>query len=186
MALSLKKQLTFAAIVAVVAFVTSFLLAAITAGAPNPPTTSPTFIGLIFGVVAGSVYMGLSSNRKVAMADDAARARALQGATEGRAQLLVVREGFYGKAAGVDVSVDGTVRTQLKSPRFAALDLAPGRHEVAAAVQGRKAAPVAIDIAAGETQILRLKVGMGKPTLAPETDIAAVRTSLARVPMVAS
>ncbi|HWU96378.1 MAG TPA: hypothetical protein VN029_12330, partial [Sphingomonas sp.] len=102
------------------------------------------------------------------------------------AQLIVVREGFYGKAAGVDVSVDGAVRTQLKSPRFAAIDLAPGRHEVVASLQKRISQPVAVELTPGETQVLRLKVGMGKPTLSPETDIAAIRTSLARVPMVAS
>lgn len=184
--MNLKKQLTFVAIVAGVAFLTSFALAFITAGAPNPPTTSPTFIGLIFGVVAGSVYLALSTNRKMRIADDATRARALQGASAEGAQLIVLREGFYGKAAGVDVSVDGTVRTQLKSPRFAALELAPGRHEIAAAVQGRKALPVTVDLAAGETQVLRIKVGMGKPTLIAEADVVAIRASLARVPMVAS
>jgi hypothetical protein len=184
--MALKKQLTFVAIVAVVAFLTSFLLAMITAAAATPPTVSPAFIGLIFGVVAGSVYMGLSTNRKMVIADDAARARALQGAPADSAQLIVLREGFYGKAAGVDVSVDGEVRTQLKSPRFAALDLTPGRHEVAAQVQGRKAAPVTVELVAGETRVLRLKVGMGKPTFIPEADVAAIRTSLARVPMVAS
>jgi len=184
--MNLKKQLTFVAIVAVVAFLTSFLLALVTAGAPNPPATSPAFIGLIFGVVAGSIYLALSTNRKVKIADAATRARALQGAPADSGQLIVLREGFYGKAAGVDVSVDGAVRTQLKSPRFAALDLAPGRHEIAAVVQGRKALPVTVELAPGETQVLRLKVGMGKPTLTPEADVAAIRTSLARVPMVAS
>jgi hypothetical protein len=98
----------------------------------------------------------------------------------------VVREGFYGKAAGVDVSIDGEVRTQLKTPRFAALDLAPGRHEVSAALQKRMAVPVTIDLAPGETRVLRLNIGMGKPRLTQEADIAAIRASLARVPMVVS
>ncbi len=184
--MTLKKQLTFVAIVGGVAFVTAFLLGAITAGAPTPPTVSPAFIGLIFGVVAGTVYLGLAGNRKVPLADEASRTRALQGAEPGSAQLIVLREGFYGKAAGVDVSIDGVVRTQLKSPRFAALALAPGRHEVGAEVQRRSAVPVTVELAAGETQVLRIKVGMGKPALVPEADVAAIRASLANVPMVVS
>lgn len=185
--LPLSKQLTFGAIVGGVSFVTSALLAMLAAaagGGAAQQSTPPWFIGLIFGVVAGTVYLLLSGNRKLPLADDAARARALAGPEGGQAQLLVVREGFVGKLAGVDVLVDGVAATQLKSPRFAALALAPGRHEVVATVQGKSTEAVPLDLSAGETAVLRIDMAIGRAKLTRESDVAAVRRRLSGIPMV--
>lgn len=186
--LPLSKQLIFAAIVVGTAFVVSALLTALTTAAGTAGTeraTPPWFIGMIFGVVAGTVYLLLSGNRRVPLADDAERARALLGAEGGQAQLLVFRQGFVGKLAGVDVLVDGAVATQLKSPRFAALSVMPGRHELVATVQGKRTDPVAVEVAAGETAALRIDMAIGRAKLIRETDVSDVRRRLAGVPMVA-
>jgi len=184
--LPLSKQLTLGAVVGGTAFLVSATLSAITAGVPADRQTTPTwFIGLIFGSVAGAVYLMLSGNRSVPLADDAARTAALAGpADPAGAQLLVMRQGFVGKLAGVDVSVDGRVATQLKSPRFAALAVTPGRHELVAAVQNRRSEPLAVEVAAGETAVVRLTVGLGKLELVREPDLATARRALATVPMV--
>lgn len=186
--LPLSKQLIFVAIVGGVAFVVAALFGMLAAAAgPNAEhSTSPWFIGMIFGVVAGTIYLALAGNRKVALAGDADRTRALAGPDAGQAQLLVVREGFVGKLAGVDVLVDGTPATQLKSPRFAALSLAPGRHEVVATVQGKRTEPLALDIQAGETAVVRIDMAIGKAKLTQEPDVGAARRRMATIPMVGS
>jgi hypothetical protein len=186
--LPLSKQLIFVAIVGGVAFVVSALLGMLAAAAgPNAEhTTSPWFIGMIFGVVAGTIYLALAGNRKVALAGDADRARALAGPQTGEAQLLVVREGFVGKLAGVDVLVDGAPATQLKSPRFAALSVAPGRHEVVATVQGKPTEPLILTLEAGEAAVIRIDMAIGRAKLAREPDVVEARRRLATIPMVGS
>lgn len=184
----MNRSLMFVVIVVAVSFTASFLFSfAITAaGGTVTDRWAPVFIGLSLGAVAGAIALALKGNRKVAMADGAARTAALRDVQDGGARLLVVRQGFVGKLAGVDVAVDGTVRTQLKSPRFAALALAPGRHAVTASVQGKTTDPVTLDLAPGETAALRIEVGLGKVAIQREADVVALRTVLAGVPMVAS
>lgn len=183
--LPLSKQLTFGAIVAGVSFLVSFLLAAITSGVPDNARTTPTwFIGLIFGTVAGAVYLLLANNKRMPLADDTERTKALAGPATGAAQLLVFRQGFVGKLAGVDVLIDGTVATQLKSPRFAALTIAPGRHEVLAEVQGKRTEPLLLDLAPDEVAAVRIDMAIGRAKLTREADVAVARRALAKVPMV--
>ena len=185
--LPLSKQLIFAAIVGGVTFVISALLGALTARVPASEHMTPTwFTGLLFGAVAGVVYLMVSGNRAMPLADDATRAAALAGPGGDAAQLLVVRRGYVGKLAGVDVLVDGVVATQLKSPRFAALRLAPGSHEVVATVQGKATSPQVIDLAAGETAVIRIDMAIGRAQLVREPDVAALRRVLADVPMIAA
>ena len=109
----------------------------------------------------------------------------LAGPAAGAAQLLVYRQGFVGKLAGVDILVDGEVATQLKSPRFAALMLTPGRHELMAEVQGKRTKPLPIDLASGETAAVRVNMAIGRADLIREPDLVAVRRTLAGVSMVA-
>ena len=186
--LPLSKQLTFVAIVGGVAFVVSTLLGMLAAAAgPNAERGTPSwFIGMVLGVTVGSFYLLLAGNRKVRLAGGAERIRALGGPEAGQAQLLVVREGFIGKLAGVDVLIDGAPVTQLKSPRFAALPLAPGRHEVVARVQGKSTEPLTVDAGAGETVVVRIEMGIGKAKLTREHDVAAARQRVAKIPMVAA
>lgn len=188
--LPLSKQITFGVIVGGVAFATSFLLALLASAASAKsgmaqPGPSP-LIGLSFGVVAGVIYLALSNNRSVAIADGGARAAALRPVGDGMGQLLVFRQGFVGKLAGVDIYVDGAVRTQLKSPRFAALTVAPGAHTVQSEVQNKKSDVIEVVVGANETVAVEIAVSLGKSRLVRRDDVAAVRAALANVPMVAA
>jgi hypothetical protein len=188
--LPLSKQLTLIAIVGGVALITSFLLSLLAAAASAKsgvaqPGPSP-LIGLCFGVVAGGIYIGLSNNRRVALADDDARAAAMRPVTDDGAQLLVYRQGFVGKLAGVDIHVDGVVRTQLKSPRFASLPVTPGAHTLQSEVQNKKSDVLEFMVAAGGTVAVEIVVALGKTRLVRHDDLAAVRARLAQVPMVAA
>lgn len=163
-------------------------------------------VGLYLGVLMGSggtfgllgmvavlagvgvlIYLGLRGNKSVAMADDAARTRALADEPVDAARLIVVREGFIGKMSGMDVMVDGRVLTQLKSPRFAVLPLDPGAHrvEVKVAMTPKPIGPVDLDLAAGETAVVRIVAELGAARLERERWSPALRATLARIPMVA-
>ncbi len=186
--LPLSKQITFAAIVVGVAMLTSFLLALLrsaAAGQSGQPLPSP-LIGMTLGVVAGAIYLGVAGNRKVALASDESRTAALEPVTDGTARLIVFRNGFYGKLAGIDVTVDGATRMQLKSPRLAVLPLTPGVHEVGARVQGKDAQPLRLDLAPNETIIVQLSTGLKGPALVPAGTLATMRDTLASIPMVQS
>ncbi|GGE71903.1 hypothetical protein [Sphingomonas prati] len=104
----MNRTVKFVLIVVLVSGATSFLLTAITGGAPS--TTSPAFIGTIFGMSAGFGYLLFSNNRKVVLADDATRRAALaeQALAPGTARLLVVRESKVGMLAGVVRSTAGS------------------------------------------------------------------------------
>ena len=183
--LPLSRQITFALIVVGVAMLTSFLLAftvAALSGRSGHPLPSP-LIGLSLGVVAGVIYIALSNNRKVPVAGAAARQSALAPVTDGSARLLVYRQGFVGKLAGVDVYVDGEVRTQLKSPRFAALLLAPGSHTVQSEVQSKRSDAMDVTVAPNETVAVQIVMSLGKTKLVRQ-DAEAVRGAVAKIPMV--
>jgi hypothetical protein len=183
----IRTQLIAGAIVAGVAFLTSGALAFFIAASGAPRTTPTWLTGLCLGVVAGAIYLALSGNRSVRAVDGPERDRALAGAAPDAAQILVYREGFVGKLAGVDVSVDGVVRTQLKSPRFAALAVSPGRHDLVASAQGRSSPPAQVEVGAGETAVVRIAMGLSvRLTLIRETDVAGARRKLAGVAMVAA
>ncbi|MFD1950394.1 hypothetical protein ACFSGX_06400 [Sphingomonas arantia] len=180
----MNRTVKFVLIVVLVSGATSFLLTAITGGARS--TTSPAFIGAIFGMSVGFVYLLFSNNRKVVLADDATRRAALAEQTlgPGTARLLVVRESSVGMLVGVDIKVDGTVLTQLKSPRFAVLPVAPGHHDCVAIAQGKRTAVLPIDAEAGTTTVLRITATLVGIKLTREDDTPALRASLARVAMV--
>ena len=180
----MNRTVKFVLIVTFVSGATSFLLTALTAG--TPARDNPPFIGLAFGMVAGIANMLLTGNRKVAIADDEARRLALAEVSpaNGMARVLVVRQVRVGVMVGVDVTVDGRVLTQLKSPRFASLPLVPGPHEIGAVAQGRRTKPMVVELTAGETAIVRVSAGLGGIKLTREVDSPELRAALAKVPMV--
>jgi hypothetical protein len=180
----LKRTIIFVAIVTLASGLTSFVLAAMAASSGREANT--TFVGVALGMAAGVVYMLFSGNRSVKVSSADARHAALTASppSDGTARLIVVRESAVGMMIGVDVLVDGATLTQLKSPRFAMLALGAGRHEIVALSQGRRTGPIAIDVAAGETAVIRIKAGLGGIKLARETDSSELRQALAKVPMV--
>jgi len=177
-----------------VAFVLGLGLSALdrAAGGDLGPTKlwTPAFLGFItFFILAN-----LAGNRKVAAASAAERDQALSlTPPAGQGQLLIYREGFVGKAAGMNVTVDGVVRAQLKSPRFVVLPVSPGSHRVGAGFGGlagaqNNAGDEAVQVGGGQTVVMRasLSMGMLKNTVRLERidDHEGVRRKLANVTMV--
>ena len=141
---------------------------------------------IVFGVLGSFIAFNLRNNRSVPMADDAARAAALSPPGPDEARLIVVREGFVGKMQGMDVTVDGNVVTQLKSPRFVAIPLSPGKHVVASKGQGMNPETIEIDVQPGTTALVRIAMNLGSVSVSQEPFDAAIQQRLATIPMVAA
>ena len=150
-----------------VAALISFLLVFAAQAAGAKPDWTTYLPGFVFGVIAAYAANNLTGNRRVRDADAATRAAALSFTPDAaHARLYLVRTGLVGLAAGMNVDLDGRDITQLKSPRFASLPIAPGAHVVRAGFGGglswqTNAAELAFDAHAGELIALHLKLHMG-------------------------
>ena len=178
----------------VVAFLLGFGLKQLEIASGEPLGMTLWLSPMFFGALTAFLLANLAGNRKVANASSAERQAALSSPPPaGKALLVVWREGFVGMAAGLNVTVDGVVRAQLKSPRFVVIPLDPGAHEINAAFGGlagaqNNASAVRLTVAAGETAVIRATLSMGalKNTvnLALVEDVEAARRKLASVKMV--
>lgn len=105
-----------------------------------------------------------------------------------RAVLLVYREGFTGSRVGIDIAVDSTLVTQLRSPAFTRLLLSPGLHRLSASLNRQIAneGSGVLDFSAtpGETMTIRLKMGAaGSLALDRELSPGGTAQKLAKMPM---
>lgn len=151
---------------------------------------------LVIAVGFGAVMFSLAnlrSNRTVTNASAAEREALLTaGPPAGRGRIIVFRQGFIGKALGVDVTLDGVEVAQLKAPRFVALDVVPGEHVVGTAFKGtakmqNRDVELPVVVGAGETVAVRmtfdLTLGKNEVTLAPVA-YADVKRALSGMTMV--
>lgn len=178
----------------IVAFVLGFGLKQLEVASGEPLGMTLWLSPMFFGALVAFLLANLAGNRKVANASSAERQAALAfQPPAGKALLVVWREGFVGMAAGLNVTVDGVVRAQLKSPRFVVMALDPGVHEVNAAFGGlagaqNNASAVKLTVAAGEVAVVKATLSMGalKNTvnLNLVEDVEAARRKLAGVTMV--
>lgn len=177
----------------VVAFAVTLGMTALLAAAGGPQTLSPLLVGMLTGVTTAYLMANLAGNRKVGTADPATKAEAAKlTPPPGKALICLYRQGFVGKAAGLNVAVDGKVVTQLKSPRFTCIAVAPGEHTVSAAFGGLAGAQnasssVTVTLAAGQVAAFRYSVSMGliQNTIAvtSEANLDTVRAAIAGMPM---
>jgi len=127
-------------------------------------------IGLIAGCFTFFIYLPLrAGNRRVAKADAGARSEALAfSCAPDRSLLYIARTGFLGKAMGVNILVDGKTVTQLRTPRFAVVELAPGQHQLSAQIGNGDSAwsgaggQFSTSLAAGSVTALHLAMKLGK------------------------
>jgi len=157
---------------------------------------APTLYGLGTGAFVAYILANLAGNKRVANASDATKAETLKMIPPpGMALLVVYREGFVAKLAGLNLALDGRDFAQLTSPKFTALTLAPGPHTLTAAFGGlagaqSKAASHAFQADAGSVTAVRINAQMGMVQGAvkftPEADLGAVQAKLASMPMVAA
>lgn len=95
-------------------------------------------VGAFLGVFTAYIMANLVGTKrgKAATPEQKQAALSLRPQFHDQALLIVYREGFVGKAAGLDLSVDDRFVAQLKSPRFTAVSVASGGHQLAMAFGG--------------------------------------------------
>jgi hypothetical protein len=152
------------------------------------------YIAGFFGVVTAYILANLAGNRKVAIAPAAEREVALRFEAPGdKAVVYVFREGFMGKAAGMEIALDGLAVAQLKSPRFTRLTLSAGPHTLSAYYGGlagaqNRPSTYDLDAVAGSVTLLGVGASMGFLSnglnFTPAVDIEAAKAKLAGFPMV--
>jgi len=178
----------------VVGFLVAFGLGALYAATGIRGSNMPTLSGL--GAFAITTYLlaNLAGNRSgpSATADQRAKALAAQPPA-GKALLYLYREGFVAKLAGMNVSIDGRVVAQLKSPRFTCITVAPGTHVVTAGFGGlagpqNKTSELTVEIAPDSIAALRMTMQMGmlqgSVAIVQQTDLAPVLRVLAGMTMI--
>lgn len=151
----------------IVCFALSFVLG-LAASASGQPPSSPIWLpGLIFGAIVTFGMANLVGTKGSKAATPAQKEAALAFRAEpGQALLIVFREGFVGKAVGLNLVLDGVAVAQLKSPRFTALSIAPGTRVLSAGFGGLAASqsrPVEerFTAAPGELVAFRAVMSMG-------------------------
>ena len=113
-------------------------------------------------------------NRDTPIADAVVREQRLAFSPKPRhAQVIVFRDDKMAALIGADVSVDERVHAQLISPRFTAIDLAPGTHRIAVEFQGQRAER-SLELHDGDSVALHLKMRMGMTTSTPTLEIVPV------------
>ena len=122
---------------------------------------------LLFGAFTFYLLQMLSGNKAEIQATPAERQAALAVVpSPGTALVYIYRDGFVGKALGIDVVIDGQPIAQLKSPRFVALTLDAGPHLINAGPKGfaasqAKSGEIAFNAASGETIVFNLSMSLG-------------------------
>jgi hypothetical protein len=156
-------------------------------------------IWIVSGLIGGFVTLGLmnlAGNKPVHLADEKARTAALSlKPPPGTGLVIVLREGFMGKAQGIDVTLNGRELAQLKSPRFTATTVQPGHYTLNAAFAGQMnlgSAPgtASFDLGSGQVALFRITTAMKMTTsdvvLTRIDDPASIAGKLAKTKMVAA
>jgi hypothetical protein len=174
--------------------VTGFLVAFALSFLYGPGSTVPVFYGAGAGLIGAYLAANLAGNRRRPAASRAQKAAALGGSPPaGMARLYLYRDGFVARLAGLNVTIDGQVVAQLKSPQFTAIALSPGRHVLNAAFGGlagpqSRVAQLIIEAPAGEDLAVLMAVKMGLVRHAVDmkwrADVDSVKRVLAGMTMV--
>ncbi len=120
---------------------------------------------LLIGGVVIFCFWALSSNKGGAKADTAATAdaRTMQ-APAGKARRYVTRRGFVAALQGMDVTLDGVAKGQIKAGQMLMADVAPGMHHLHIATAKAKLAHPAefdIDVGPGGVVVIGAMIEMG-------------------------
>lgn len=133
----MSKYIPAVAVGFLLAFVISGGLALFFSSAGADAGYLPMMVGGFVGVFTAYIMANLAGTRRAKAASPEQKQAVLDFRPEpGQALLIIFREGFVGKAVGMDLSVDDRFIAQLKSPRFTAVSVAPGGHKVSMAFGG--------------------------------------------------
>ena len=118
----------------------------------------------LIGVVAFCIW-ALSSNKGGAKADTVAIADArTMRAPEGKARIYVTRRGFVAALQGMDITLGGEAKGQIKSGQMLMADVESGQHRLHIATAKAKLAQPAefdINVAAGGVVVIGAMIEMG-------------------------
>nr|WP_314525352.1 hypothetical protein [uncultured Brevundimonas sp.] len=147
-----------------VSFGLSFLFSGLGADAGYLPTLAGAFLGIFTAYIMANL-VGTKLG-KTATPEQKQAALDLRPQVSDQALLIVYREGFVGKAVGLALALDDQYVAQLKSPRFTALSVAPGGHQLSMAFSGlagkqNKPTLEGFIAAPGETVVFRATMQMG-------------------------
>jgi|APAra7269097235_1048549.scaffolds.fasta_scaffold08604_2 hypothetical protein len=153
------------------------------------------YVPLIAGLFTGYIMANLQGTKAGPAASEEQKAAVLAfRPSPGKALIIVHRQGFVGKAAGMEVALDDRVLGQLKSPQFTAVEVDPGAHTLSVGFVGLAAAQnkreiVQVTVVEGQVVAYRatISMGMGKNTIKVERDddVGTLADDLRRMKMVA-
>ena len=159
-----------------------------------PEGPAPIVYGAGTGIFFAYILANLAGNKKEATATAAQKQEALRFSPPmGKSLLVVYREGFVGKLAGLNLALDGREFAQIKSPRFTCLAVPAGAHTLTCAFGGlagpqSRAGSYAFETTPGGVTVVGIGAQMGlvqgsfKFTIEP--DLAKAKSKLDYFPMV--
>lgn len=120
---------------------------------------------LLIGGIVIFCFWALSSNKGGAKADTTAvaDARTMQ-APDGQARIYITRRGFVAALQGMDVTLNGAAKGQIKSGQMLMANVAPGLHHIHVATAKAKLARPAeleIEVGAGGVVVVDAMIEMG-------------------------
>jgi len=155
---------------------------------------TPYIYGIFTGAFVAYIFANLAGNRKVPTADAAQKEAALAlKPPPGKALLVVYREGFVAKLAGLNIAVDGKEFVQLTAPKFTVLTLPPGVHTLTCGfggLAGPQSKPGTYEFTVGEAGVATVGIGVrmgavqGSLKFTPLASADAARAKVAGMPMV--
>ena len=159
-----------------------------------PEGTASVWYGAFFGVFVAYIFANLAGNRKIPSASEAEKQAVLQlRPPAGKVLLVVFREGFVAKLAGLNLFLDGKPFAQLTSPKFTSVVVPPGAHNLSCGfggLAGPQSQKGSYDFQATADSFVAVRIGarigaiQGVMSLKPVEDAQALRAKLAGMPMV--
>jgi hypothetical protein len=159
-----------------------------------PEGMASVWYGAFFGVFVAYIFANLAGNRKIPAASEAEKQAVLQlQPPPGKVLLVVFREGFVAKLAGLNLFLDGKPFAQLTSPKFTSVVIPPGAHNLSCGfggLAGPQSQKGSYDFQASADSFVAVRIGarigaiQGVMSLKPVDDAQALRAKLAGMPMV--
>lgn len=173
----------------VVAIVFGFVMSFVFTDGPQP-----IFYGGFAGAFTAYILSNLAGNKKLAIATGPERDQALRlRPPAGKSLLVVYREGFVAKLAGLNLFIDGKAFAQLTAPKFTAIVVPAGPHNLSCGfggLAGPQSKKGSFDFIAPADGFVAVRIGVemglvqGAMSFTPSGDAQALKPKLAGMPMV--